>query len=548
MLTRFVRIQLIIFTIVGVIGISVMVLGYMQVPTMLGIGHLTVKLELPASGGLYQLSNVTYRGVQIGKVTNVDVMDDKHVEATLSLNTSPRIPSALTAQVRSISAVGEQYVDLQPRGESGPYLQNGSVIPLSETAIPQRVGPMLDQLNGLVGSIPQDKFGQLLDESFKAFDGAGYDFGSLLDSTAKLTGDLNGVADQTRALIDDSGPLLDSQAQSAEAIHTWTRSLAGVTAQVTRNDPQIRTLLHTGPGAADEVSTLLSDVKPTLPVLLANLTAIGQIGVTYNPSIEQLLVLLPAYVAAIQSASPANNPTGLALGSFSTTIADPPACTVGFLPPSTWRSPAETSETDTPDGLYCKLPQDSPISVRGARNYPCMGHPGKRAPTVQLCDDPKGFVPLAERQHALGPYPLDPNLIAQGVPLDDRVNPDANIYGPIAGTPLPPGTPPTPETTPPGPADPTPDTTPPDASPVPTPSAPTVDAPLPAETPPPDAPPPAAPSSFNGSGRGASPSIAVVHYNPRTGAYMGSDGHLYHQANLTPSAPKAWTDLIMGGQ
>jgi virulence factor Mce-like protein len=156
MLTRFVRTQLIIFTVAGVVGIAVMVLGYMQVPTILGIGHFTVTLELPASGGLYRLSNVTYRGVQIGTVTNVDVTDDKHVEATLSLNTSPRVPSALTAQVRSISAVGEQYVDLQPHGDSGPYLQNGSVIPLSDTVIPQQVGPMLDQLNALVGSIPQD--------------------------------------------------------------------------------------------------------------------------------------------------------------------------------------------------------------------------------------------------------------------------------------------------------------------------------------------------------------------------------------------------------
>jgi phospholipid/cholesterol/gamma-HCH transport system substrate-binding protein len=220
MLTRLVRNQLIIFTIAGVIGIVVMVVGYMQVPTLLGIGHLTVKLELPASGGLYRFSNVTYRGVQVGKVTGVNTVGGNHVEATLSLNKSPTIPSALTAQVRSMSAVGEQYVDLQPRDEFGPYLQNGSVIPLGNTVIPQQVGPILDQLNSLVGSIPQDKFGELLDESFKAFDGAGYDFGSLLDSSAKVTGDLNGVADQTRALIDDSGPLLDSQATRSESGRT----------------------------------------------------------------------------------------------------------------------------------------------------------------------------------------------------------------------------------------------------------------------------------------------------------------------------------------
>ena len=57
---------------------------------------------------------------------------------------------------------------------------------------------MLDQVSALVDSIPKDRISDLLDESFKAFNGAGPDFQSLLDSASKLTGDLNGVSDQTR--------------------------------------------------------------------------------------------------------------------------------------------------------------------------------------------------------------------------------------------------------------------------------------------------------------------------------------------------------------
>ena len=73
MLSRFVRIQLVIFTIASIVGVLVMVFAYMQVPTLLGVGKITVKLELPSSGGLYRFSNVTYRGVQVGKVTEMDV-------------------------------------------------------------------------------------------------------------------------------------------------------------------------------------------------------------------------------------------------------------------------------------------------------------------------------------------------------------------------------------------------------------------------------------------------------------------------------------------
>ena len=503
---------------------------------------------------------MTYRGVQIGRVTDVKLTENG-AEATLTLDTSPKVPADLQAEVRSVSAVGEQYVDLRPRTDSGPYLQDGSVISKENATIPQAVGPMLDQVSSLVDSIPKDRLSDLLDESFKAFNGAGPDFQSLIDSGSKLTGDLNGVSDQTRDLIDDSGPLLDSQAETADSIRTWARSLSGVTAQIAQNDPQVRAILQQGPGFAQEVSTLLNDVKPTLPILLANLTTLGQILVTYNPSLEQLLVLLPEVIANQQSFGLGhNNPTGLPAGDFALTVADPPACTVGFLPPSQWRSPEDQTAIDTPDGLYCKLPQDSPLNVRGARNYPCMAHPGKRAPTVQVCDDPRGYQPLAMRQHYLGPTPFDPNLIAQGVPPDDRVDAnDADVCAcaghahatgcsscgnaarhsatrrdrcrarrlrrrfkrrsrrhprqvthstgrryrrlrrpkrhriePAAG----------------------------------------------------DGAVPAAPSALRSNDSGG-PSVAVTHYDPRTGDYMTRDGQLLHQTNLAAGgAPKSWEDLM----
>jgi phospholipid/cholesterol/gamma-HCH transport system substrate-binding protein len=551
MLTRFVRIQLTIFTIASIIGIVAMIFVYMQVPTLLGLGRMTVTLELPAAGGLYRFGNVTYRGVEVGKVTSVQLTRDG-AKAVLSLNSSAKIPANLQADVRSISAVGEQYVDLRPRTDSGPYLRNGSVIAKRDTTIPQDVGPLLDQSSALINSIPKDKLSALLDESFKGFNGAGYDLSSLADSSARLSGDLNRVGDNTAALYNDSGPLLDSQAQTSGSIKTWARSLSGITQQLVTDDSKFRTVLRKGPGSFDEVSRLLESIKPTLPVLLANLTTLGQILVVYHASLEQILVILPPSIAGIQAVTPSKNNTGWALGDFAISLSDPVPCTVGFLPPSMWRSPADTTTLDTPDNLYCKLPQDSPLLVRGARNAPCMDVPGKRAPTVEICHSDQPYQPLAMRQHSLGPYPFDPNLAAQGVPLDDRVTFGNNIFAPVQGTPMPPGVGPPPGPPPPG--------APPGAAENPAPPASNILAPS-ADTPPPDtnvAPPPgqgpppglapdgavpqAVPSAFNGSAPG--PSAAVIHYDPRTGRYVGPDAQLYQQTNLVTSAPKTWQDML----
>jgi virulence factor Mce-like protein len=547
MLSRFVRIQLVIFTIASIVGVLVMVFAYMQVPTLLGIGKITVKVELPASGGLYKFANVTYRGVEVGKVTEMDVSRNE-ATATLTLNTSPKIPADLSAEVRSVSAIGEQYVELLPRTESPPYLQDGSVIPMSDTKISQQVGPMLDRISTLINSIPKEKLTGLVDESFNAFNGSGYDLGSLIDSSSKISGDLNRVGDRSSTLIEDTGPLLDSQAQTTDAFKLWAHSLAGITGQVVTNDPQVRTLLQHGPDAANEVSRLFDQIKPTLPILLANMTTFGQVAVTYRPSLEQVLVLLPPFVAFIQSSAPENNATGMALGDFRISIEDPPPCTVGFLPPSQWRSPADLDTIDTPDGLYCKLPQDSPIVVRGARNYPCMGVPGKRAPTVQECYSDKPYQPLAMRQHALGPRPIDPNLIAQGIPPDDRVDFNDRIFAPTEGTPLPPGAaipqgPPgaaIPQG-PPGAAPPPPDAVAPQApEPAPLPVGPPTDGIAPPDT---GGAPAAAPSAFNTNNSGPSPSVAIAHYDPQTGQYATADGQVGRQTDLVDPA-KTWQELI----
>jgi phospholipid/cholesterol/gamma-HCH transport system substrate-binding protein len=151
--------------------------------------------------------------------------------------------------------------------------------------------------------------------------------------------------------------------------------------------------------------------------------------------------------------------------------------------------------------------------VRGARNAPCMGVPGKRAPTVEQCYSDKPYEPLAMRQHALGPRPIDPNLIAQGIAPDDRVDVQERIFAPTEGTPLPPGIPP---------------------------------GIIPAEPPPPgpDGAAPATPSSFGANASGPGPSVAIAHYDPQTGQYATPDGQVARQTDLV-DPPKSWQDLVL---
>src|ERR1700683_1490323 len=109
MLTRFIKRQLVLFGILT--GVALLVLGwyYLRIPSLVGIGQYQLKAELPASGGLYPTSNVTYRGITIGKVTDVEPTQ-RGAEATMSIDSQFKIPLDASATVHSVPAVGGEYL------------------------------------------------------------------------------------------------------------------------------------------------------------------------------------------------------------------------------------------------------------------------------------------------------------------------------------------------------------------------------------------------------------------------------------------------------
>ena len=137
MLTRFIRIQLVLFTILTIVALVVLGWYYLRIPSLVGIGQYELKAELPRSGGLYATANVTYRGTQIGKVTSVEPTQ-RGALAVMSIDDRYKIPADATANVHSVSAIGEQYLDLVSTGDADQYLSPGSTI--TESTVPSEVG------------------------------------------------------------------------------------------------------------------------------------------------------------------------------------------------------------------------------------------------------------------------------------------------------------------------------------------------------------------------------------------------------------------------
>ena len=415
LLNRQARIQLIAFTVIALIALTLMGLRYMKLPGKLfGVGHYVVAMELPRTGGLYETSNVTYRGSEVGRVRKVR-LTDTGVVAELSLKSGIDIPSDLKAEVHSQSAIGEQYVELLPRSEAAPPLKDGDVIALKDTSVPQDINAVLDSVRTGLQAIPRGNLKTVIDESYTAVGGLGPELSTIVDGTTTLALDARKNLDPLLALIDSAKPVMESQIGTSAAIASWAAQVATVTRELKEHDPAVAGIIGDGGPALDEARQLITRLQPTLPVLMANLVSVGQVGLDYRNDIEQLLVLFPQLVAIEQGSLLANVNTNQdyrgAYLSFNLNLNLPPTCTTGFLPAQQTRSAALQDYPERePGDLYCRIPQDAQFNVRGARNIPCETRPGKRAATVKLCESDEPYVALNDGFNWKG----DPNATATG--------------------------------------------------------------------------------------------------------------------------------------
>lgn len=480
---RVARIQLAILAAVTLIACSVMAFDFVKVPALLGVGRYEVTLDLAASGGLYATSVVNYRGSEIGRVSSVDVTRDG-VRAVLSLDSSTKVPSDVSAAVHSRSAIGEQFVELTPpagtEADTVRPLRDGDDIPAGKVQIPPDIGSLLDATNRALQAIPQDNLRTVVDEAAKAVGGLGPELSRIVDGSTALAIEGGKTIGPLTQLIDQAPPVLNSQVQTADSIAQWAARTASITGQLKAQDTAFADLLNQGAPALNEGKALLDRVAPALPLLLANLVSLGDIAVTYRADLEQLLVLYPQGTALMSAAVLSDFGTkqaykGIYLD-FNLNLNSPPPCNTGFLPVRQQRSPSDQDAPNRPAGeLYCRVPQDSDLNVRGVRNIPCENDPAKRAPTIEMCESDQQYVPLNEGYNWKG----DPNATLSGQDIPQ----------------LPPGV-----------------------------------------APPGEPPPPVG---------GVPPPAALVPYDPATGAYIGPDGRRSTQSDLTHTGSKTWQSMLI---
>ncbi|KAA1429124.1 MlaD family protein [Nocardioides antri] len=361
-MSRGVRIRLVAFIILSAVGISYITATYLGlVDRITGSGH-TVTATLPGSGGLFEGSEVTYRGVKIGKVTEMTPTAEG-IELQLAITEDTKLPTDSKMYVHNLSAVGEQYLDFQPPDEDGPYAEDGTVFHGDESSLPVDETDLLIDLDEFVQSVDKRDLQVLVEELGVLFGDTGRDLQAMLDNGSAFIEEASAHTDETIALLQNGLTVLRTQQGQKENIRSFARDLATLTAALRGSDKDLRKVLTSTPGAARELQAMLEQLEPTLPVLLSDLIAVDQVVLANLDGLEQLLVTYPVLIAG--------GPTGSTRDGWGHVNLqfdnDVPPCTQGYLPPSRHRSPHNL--TDKPY-FHAECKSGPPYVMRGPKYVP----------------------------------------------------------------------------------------------------------------------------------------------------------------------------------
>lgn len=303
---------------------------------------------------------VTYRGRDIGTVTDAQVADDgRGVDLRLDIRSGADIPRGSIARTVTSTALGDQYIDIRPSTAAGPYLQPGDEIEMPAEAQPPAVEELVGQVYESISALDPQSVEVLGQATAEALDGRSGDLVALIDNADRLSAVVADRAPTLRGLVDDSMPVVETLAAREEPISTSIGAVRDVSTELAREEDALVFLLERGPGALQRSQELLDANREDAAGILANAVTITPILAARSPAFREGLVQGPRGLEALVGTVRNGR------ADFTLVATQGPVCVY----PSTPRRGLGDESPREPDlSLYC--PPGPDLAQRGSRTAP----------------------------------------------------------------------------------------------------------------------------------------------------------------------------------
>jgi len=344
--------------VVLVLLVGIYHVGFGILRLQVGRHPFTVAMQLPASGGLYPRSEVTYRGKVIGSVSSVRLVPSG-VVVEMRIDAGTRIPADLDAVVADLSPAGEQFVDLRPRVDAGPILHGGSVIPVDRTSAPLPIAVVIRDVSRLLDQVDSKDLNVVVDEFAKALIGTGPAMTKIIESSDKLLAAAETDLPSVIHVLNNGRTNLDTGNDLAGEFAAFNTSLRTLSTQLRATTPNVDQLLSGGPQFVGQLDKFVTTLSSPIAALLGNLVVPGSLIATRLPALNALLIAFPEATAALK--------TTVVNGNFRTDLhlSSNPTCNYG----GPRRTPIDPKRVPPDLNRTCR--DNSPgVGTRGAQNAP----------------------------------------------------------------------------------------------------------------------------------------------------------------------------------
>lgn len=166
-----------------------------------------VSMDVPDVNGLVVDSNVLLRGVPVGKVTKTQTSVDA-ASIDFYIEGRYKIPVDTEVQLQNLSALGESYIELRPRSEGGPVLQNDQRISTESVVQPPSISELATSVVRILHQTEPDALARIIAESDAALPDPVTVLPNLARTATMFNNMLNGLNGEGRELLSNFQTLI----------------------------------------------------------------------------------------------------------------------------------------------------------------------------------------------------------------------------------------------------------------------------------------------------------------------------------------------------
>ncbi|EHB59147.1 Mammalian cell entry related domain protein [Mycolicibacterium rhodesiae JS60] len=248
-----------------------------------------LSMDVPELNGVATGARVLLRGVPVGEVTDITTSIDA-ASIDFYVDGQYRIPVDTEVQLQNLSALGESYIQLLPRSDGGPTLENNQRISTKSVVQPPSISELATSVVRVLDQLHPDALARIIGESRAALP----DPVNVLPNLSRASTLVNNMASsmngQGRALLSNFQTLLQnaewvssnltSLTPTAVAIgERWQDYYKQFVVLVSRDEPEGVTNLN---NLLARVQTLLDDRGGDLKVL----------GEAFQPKLNTIAAVL----------------------------------------------------------------------------------------------------------------------------------------------------------------------------------------------------------------------------------------------------------------